>query len=381
MPTRILFGEGKSKEIGAICAEAGYKKVFVVTDSNIGKTAMLTDLCEHIRSAGLECSVCDKAATDPTIELVDETTAEAKRCDADAVIALGGGSPIDLGKAVAVLQTNEGSVRDYLFGGTKSVSRPGKPFIAIPTTAGTGSEMTSSAVVTDLQNNIKLSVTHDLLLPKTAVIDPLLHVGMPPLVTAFTGVDALTHAIESYTSRNAAPFSDTLGIAAIKMIGENIRTAVSDGSDIAARTNMAIASTMAGVAFLNGGLGVVHGIAQSMGGLHHTPHGIANALILPYAMERNCVGNLKKFRDIAIALGEDTDGLSPREAARASVEAVFDLIEDVRLPSTLGEVGVTERDFAPIIEGTMGYRLLAMNPCTLYEKDIEDILRRAAEGR
>lgn len=144
---------------------------------------------------------------------------------------------------------------------------------------------------------------------------------------------------------------------------------------------MAIASTMAGAAFLNGGLGVVHGIAQSMGGLHHTPHGIANALILPYAMERNCVGNLEKFKNIAVALGEHTDGLSLREAANASAEAVFDLIEDVGLPSTLDEVDITEEDFGPIIEGTMGYRLLAINPCKLCEEDIENILRRAAEGR
>ncbi|MDR2089763.1 MAG: iron-containing alcohol dehydrogenase, partial [Clostridiales Family XIII bacterium] len=207
-----------------------------------------------------------------------------------------------------------------------------------------------------------------------------LHVGMPPLITASTGMDALTHAIESYTSLNAEPISDALGIYAIKLIGENLRTAVANGQNLEARTNMAMAALIAGAAFVNGGLGVVHGIAQALGGLHHTAHGIANGVILPYAMRRNCVGNLKKFKDIAVALGENVEGLSAREAAYASVEAVHDLLLDVQAPASLPEIGIAREDFGPIIEGTMGFRLLAINPCKLVEKDIEGILEAALSG-
>jgi alcohol dehydrogenase len=311
---------------------------------------------------------------------VDEVASVVRASKADILIGLGGGSPIDLAKAVSMLQTHEGSVRDYLFGGSKTVSKAGMPLIAIPTTAGTGSEVSAASVITDLQNRIKLSVTHDNLIPKIALVDPLLHVGMPPLITASTGMDALTHAIESYTSLNAEPISDALGIYAIRLIGENLRTAVANGQNIEARTNMAIASLIAGAAFVNGGLGVVHGIAQAMGGLHHTAHGIANGVILPYAMQRNYVGNLEKFRDIAVALGEDVEGLSLREAAYASAEAVYDLLSDVQAPASLKDVGIGREDFGPIIEGTMGFRLLAINPCKLVERDIEGILEAALEG-
>jgi alcohol dehydrogenase len=311
---------------------------------------------------------------------VDEVAAVVRASKADILIALGGGSPIDLAKAVSLLQTHEGSVRDYLPGGGKTVTRAAMPLIAVPTTAGTGSEVTAASVITNLQSKIKRAVSHDNIIPKIALVDPLLHVGMPPRITASTGMDALTHAIESYTSLNAEPISDALGIHAIKLIGENLRTAVANGQDIEARTNMAIAALIAGAAFANGGLGVVHGIAHAMGGLHHTAHGVANGVILPYAMQRNYVGNLHKFRNIAVALGEDVEGLSLREAAYASAEAVYDLLSDVQAPASLKEVGIGREDFGPIIEGTMSFHLLAINPCKLVERDIEGILEAALNG-
>ncbi|MDR1797101.1 MAG: iron-containing alcohol dehydrogenase [Clostridiales Family XIII bacterium] len=381
MPTRVLFGAGKAKEIGALLAERGYAKAFLLTDENVGKLPMFAALEEDIRAAGIGCVACDKAEIDPSIESVDALAPVVRESGADVLIALGGGSPIDFAKAICMLQTHEGSVRDYLFGGSKAVTGPGMPLIAIPTTAGTGSEVSAASVITDNERGLKLSVTSDYLIPSLAVIDPALHVGMPAFVTATTGLDALTHAIESYVSLNAEPISDALGLAAIRMIGENLRLAVADGGNMEARTNMAAASLMAGAAFVNGGLGVVHGIAQSMGALHHVAHGVANGLILPYAMERNFVGNLKKFSDIAAALGEDVTGMTLREAAAMAAEAVFDLVQDIGVPSTLPEVGIGKADFPPIIEGTMAYRLLAINPCKLTAKDVERILDRAFEGR
>jgi alcohol dehydrogenase len=380
LPTKVIFGPGKAREIGNICLGMGAAKVFVITGPNIGKSELFEGLKASIEASGVECAAFSGTTADPSAELADEVAAVVRASKADLLIALGGGSPIDLAKAVSLLQTHEGSVRDYLFGGGKAVTKPVMPLIAIPTTAGTGSEVTAAAVITDSQNRIKLSVTHENLIPKLALADPMLHVSMPPLITASTGMDALTHAIESYTSLNAEPISDALGLRAIKLIGENLRTAVADGQNLEARANMAIAALLAGAAFANGGLGVVHGIAQALGGLHHTAHGIANGVILPYAMRRNCVGNLKKFKDIAVALGERTDGLGERDAALASVRAVRALLSDIQAPATLKEIGIGREDFGPVIEGTMGFRLLAINPCKLSERDVEGILEEALSG-
>ncbi|MDF3000178.1 MAG: hypothetical protein K0Q48_297 [Bacillota bacterium] len=379
MPARIKFGNGICKSTAEFCKELGASKVFVLTDPNILKINILNPIIESFDNAKLPYEIYSDIIPDPDIETVDRTAEVLKMSEADLVVAVGGGSPIDTAKSICLLQTNAGSVRDYLFGGTKTVTNPCMPLICVPTTAGSGSEMTAAAVITDNQNKIKLSVTHDYLVPKLAIIDPACQLGMPGFVTATTGLDALTHAIEAYVSLNANPVSDAMALQAMRLIGKYLRTAVANGSDVEARSNMAVASSIASVAFMNGGLGVVHGIAQSMGGVAHVAHGVANALILPYAMERNVVGNLEKFRDIAIALGEDVDKLTLREAADKAASAVFKLAMDVRVPLKLIEVGVTLEHFPEIIKGTMGYRLLAVNPCKLQEKDILEILEKAYE--
>ncbi|MDR1495829.1 MAG: iron-containing alcohol dehydrogenase [Clostridiales Family XIII bacterium] len=379
MPTRVHFGSGIVSNLSELVKEYGGTKVFIISDPVIASTPIMDAVKAGL--GDIPYIVYSDTKPDPTIEMVDEGTAALKATDCDLVVSVGGGSPIDLAKGITILQTNEGSARDYMFGGSKTVTNKSVPHIAIPTTAGTGSEVTGATVITDVQNNIKLSITHDYVIPTVALVDPQLHLGMPTLITASTGLDALTHAIESYVSLNASPVSDAMGLQAIRLIGANLRTAVADGSNIEARSSMAVASTIASVAFMNGGLGVIHGIAQSMGGLHHTPHGIANGLLLPYAMHRNYIGNLKKFREIAIALGEDVSGLSEREGAYRAVEAVFDLQSDVRVPNTLPDVEVFEKDFGPIIEGTMAYRMLAINPVKLTDKDVRGILDHASAGR
>jgi len=381
MPTRVHFGNGAVQNLATICKDLGAKKILVLTDPVIATTPILEAVKAALDSDGIAYEVYSDTRPDPSIGMVDGTVKVLKESGADAIVAVGGGSPIDLSKAVAMLATNEGSVKEYLFGGTKTVVNPSIPLVAIPTTAGTGSEVTAATVITDEENNIKLSVTHDYIIPKAAILDPQLHIGMPAFITATTGLDALTHAIESYTSLNAEPISDAMGLQAIRLIGENLRTAVANGGNIEARSNMACASLIASVAFMNGGLGVVHGIAQSMGGLHHTPHGVANGLLLPYCMDRNYVGNFAKFKNIAVALGADVDGLTEREAAYAAVDAVFDLQEDVRVPNKLSQVDVEPKDFPPIIEGTMAYRLLAINPVKLAPTDIQGILDYAYKGR
>lgn len=379
MPARIRFGVGISKNVADICKEFNAKKAFIVTDSMIIKTNILDPIKESFEKAEMAYEIYSDIVPDPAIETVDAIADVLRKSGADIVVAVGGGSPIDAAKSICMLQTNEGSIREYLFGGSRTVTNPGMTLICVPTTAGSGSEMTAAAVITDNQNQIKLSVTHDYLVPKIALIDPYLHVGMPGFITATTGIDALTHAIEAYVSLNASPVSDAMALQAMRLIGKNLRTAVANGNDLEARSNMAIASSMAATAFFNGGLGVVHGIAQAMGGVAHVAHGVANSLILPYAMERNVVGNLEKFKEIAIALGENVDGLSLREAADKAPAAVFKLAEDTHIPLKLKEVGVTRDHFPDILKGTMAYRLLAVNPCKLQEKDVMGILEKAFE--
>lgn len=380
MPAKVRFGVGITRNLGRILREElGFQKVFIATDKGIVAAGILEKITNTLAQEEFPYQVYDALIPDPTIEVVDEAADILRNSGADVVVAVGGGSPIDTAKAMCMLQTHEGSVRDYLFGGTKQVENPILPLICIPTTAGTGSEMTAASVITNNQEQTKVSVTHENLIPKMALIDPTLHVGMPPFITATTGMDALTHAIEAYVSLNAEPISDAMGIAAIRIIGENLRIAVADGSNLEARTNMALASTIAGAAFLNGGLGVVHGIAQTIGAVAHVAHGTANALLLPYCMERNLVGNLKKFKQIAQALGENTDSMTERQAAQAAADAVFQLAKDLHVPMKLKDVGVTREMFPEIIKGTMEYRLLAVNPCKLTEKDVEEILLRAFE--
>lgn len=386
MPARVKFGEGISKQIGQVLRDMGYNKVFIATDKGIVAAGIIAQIEEGLKAGNFEYQVYDEMIPDPTIEVVDAAAEVLKKSGADVVLAVGGGSPIDTAKAICLLQTHEGSIKDYLFGGTKSVTKPIMPLICIPTTAGTGSEMTAASVITNNQNKTKVSVTHENLIPKYALIDPMLQLGCPPFITGTTGMDALTHAIESYVSTRSNPISEAMSLQAIRMIGKHIRTAVGNGSTVEARSQMAVASTIAGVAFLNGGLGVVHGIGQTLGAFVHVPHGVAMTLLLPYCMERTVVGNFEKFKDIAIALGKDVTGMELRDAAFAAVDAVFEMAEDIRVPMRLSELDpakrhcsekITEEIFDDVIEDVMNYRLLADTPVKITRDDVRAILEAA----
>lgn len=356
----------------------------LVSDSFLSNTDPVKRILSQLEKDGFEVTVFSEVVADPSIELIDEAANQLKHSKSEAVVAVGGGSTIDSAKAMCMLATNEGSVRDYLFGGTKSVSNNSLPLIVIPTTAGSGSEVTAASVISDNQNNIKLSVTHESMFPKYAVIDPIMHCSMPAIVTASTGMDAMTHAIEAYVSLNANPISDAYAKMAIQMIGENIVRATFCPNDLEARGKMALASVMGATAFASAGLGAVHGISQALGGIAHTPHGIANALLLPYVMEVNVVGNINKFADIAKLLGETSD-LSIRDLAGKSIELVKQLCKDLRIPqkfSQLEELNlspISREMFQQIVLGTMNYRMLSLNPVKLREEDIYHILEMAYE--
>lgn len=375
--TKVLYGEGAAKKLGEECKKFNAKKVFFVTDSfMVEHSPVFPVLVESIKTAGLEVMVFSDVEADPSVETVDGAADIMKKFGGDIVVALGGGSPMDTAKSVSVLQTNEGSIREYMRK-NRMISNPAVPLICIPTTAGTGSEVTAGAVTTDRQAEEKLGVSHDSMMPKLAIVDPELQVSMPPHLTASTGLDALCHAIEAYVSTEAEPISDAMCLYAIRMIGENIRKAVANGRDMEARGKMALASLMAGVGFAQAGLGAVHAIAHCLGAMYHVPHGVANALMLPYVMEFNVPANMEKFREIAIALGENVDGLSLRDAAYRSAEAVKQMKDDLGIPKSLQDVGVKESDFETIVKNSITYRLLPFNPRTVSERDIENILKKA----
>ncbi|MFT3984997.1 MAG: iron-containing alcohol dehydrogenase [Lachnospiraceae bacterium] len=384
-PTKILFGRNASQKLKPILESLHVKRIVIVTDRILKKSLPVIAMTEKLREEGFETEIFSDTVADPPIEVVDQAAETLKKSKADLVLAVGGGSSIDTAKAMCMLATNEGSIREYLFGGSRTVTNRPIPLIAVPTTAGSGSEVTAASVITDNQRNCKLSVTHEYLMPLYAIVDPLMQKGMPALITASTGMDALTHAIEAYVSLHAAAVSDAYAETAIRLIGESLRTATFDPENLEARSSMAVASVMAATAFVNAGLGAVHGIAQAMGGIAHTPHGIANSLLLPYVMKTNLPGNIKKFAKIAELLGENIDGMAIRDAAELSVDTVRILGCDLRIPDKLTKLNtiqvppVTKEMFPTIVSGTMEYRLLALNPVKIREEDVYAILNKAYE--
>lgn len=375
MKTSVIYEIGAVSKLSNLCKSFG-TQVFLITDEFMAKhSSVFPQILEGLMRAGLQVEVYSDVKPDPTIELVDLVGEKIKAFHADVLVALGGGSPMDTAKAAGLMACNEGSIGEYLQK-QRMLEQDALPLICIPTTAGTGSEVTSGTVITDRQREEKIGLNHPSLAPAIALIDPEIQVSMPPSLTAATGLDALCHAIEAYTSRQANPLSDAMALQAIRLIGQNLRRVVSNGTDLEARGQMAVASLMAGISFAQAGLGLVHGIAHCLGAMYHVPHGVANAIMLPYVMEFNIMGNEERFCDIAAALGIDAANVRTREAAKAAVEEIRQLQADLEIPS-LERVGVQEGDIDTIVANSITYRLLPNNPRTVSEKDIRQILLKA----
>jgi alcohol dehydrogenase class IV len=334
VPGVIHVGVGHHERVAAEAARIGGGKVLVITDPNVGATPRVVALVESLRTAGLLRGIFRDIPGEPTTTEVEGGLAALKAAGADTVVAVGGGSVIDTGKGVALMATNPGTIADYK--GAGKVKRPKLPLIAVNTTAGTGSEVTRFAIITDQATSVKMLIADPQLIPEVAVDDPLLTLTCPPLVTASTGLDALTHAIEAYISIRANPLSDLLAFSAIRKIGAAIRTAFSSGGDLAARTLMHIGSLEAGMAFSNASVALVHGMARPIGAYFHKPHGISNAVLLPHVMAWSLSGAPARYAEIARALGVDTVGLTDVEAARCGVDAVRSLCRDLGIPGLAG---------------------------------------------
>jgi alcohol dehydrogenase class IV len=340
-PQIIHFGLGCLKKVGSEAARFG-KRALLVSDQSMQKAGYVAQALEHIKAGGVEAAVYDQVNAEPTDKIVDEGLRIYKDSKCDMVIALGGGSPIDAAKAIAAMATNPVKVSEFM--GLNKLAKPAAPIIAIPTTAGTGSEVTRFTIITDTARDVKMLIVSDYLMPQAAIVDPLLTLSMPGWVAASTAVDALTHAIESYISRKAQPLTETLALEAIRMLGTYLRRAWANPEDLEAKNYTMLASTLAGMAFSNSSVAMVHGMSRPIGACFHVPHGLSNAILLPLVMEFSCVATPEKFADIADAMGENSEGLTLMEAAHVAVDSVRQLCDDIQIPRAT-ELKLKQEDF------------------------------------
>ncbi len=380
-PTRIIFSRGISRDFSTELSVLGKKKYFIVTDRTIEKTGHIERIKTGLKSAGIEITgEYKEVKQDAELEGINRCSEIALSSGAGGLIAVGGGSVIDTAKAANVLISEGGNLlEDY--SGSQTLTRPLKPLVAVPTTAGTGSEATLAAVVYDKANNIKVPLTDKFLLPDLAVLDPELTLTLPPELTASTAVDALTHAIEAFTGLQWSPYSDALALGAVQLIFSNIKKAAADGSDIDARSALQAASNMAGIAFSHSMVGCVHAMAHTLGGICHVPHGDANAILLPYGMEYNLDTVYEKYAKLAPFIGIPQSGQSSYETAETVIEAVKKLMKELNgitgLPFRLRDAGVSEDLLPEIAEGTAIDGSVFYNPKEVTAEEILLYLKKA----
>ena len=350
VPSVNFMGANSVSVVGERCKILGGKKALIVTDKFLkdmeGGAVELT--VKYLKEAGLDVVYYDGVEPNPKDVNVIEGLKIFKEENCDMIVTVGGGSSHDCGKGIGIAATHEGDLYDYA--GIETLVNPLPPIVAVNTTAGTASELTRHCVLTNTKKKIKFVIVSWRNLPLVSINDPMLMVKKPAGLTAATGMDALTHAIEAYVSKDANPVTDASAIQAIKLISQNLRQAVALGENLEARENMAYASLLAGMAFNNANLGYVHAMAHQLGGLYDMAHGVANAMLLPHVERYNMISNPKKFADIAEFMGENISGLSVMEAAEKAINAMFRLSEDVGIPKSLKEMGVKQEDFEHMAE-------------------------------
>ena len=347
LPPTIITGAGSTEEVGEQAKRLGATKALIVTDPGILKIGYADQISKNLHNAGIVSTIFSDVTPDPTLQNVTDGLNQYRAESCDVIISIGGGSAIDCGKGISIKLTNDGEFVDYM--GVDKIPNQGAPLIAIPTTAGTGSEVTKVTVITDTEQNVKMMLSSSCLLASVAIVDPLLSLTTPPHLTAAVGVDALTHAIEAYISKRAQPITDALALKAIRLISGSLRQAWSDGGNISARTDMMLGATIAGMAFSNSSVALVHGMSRPIGAYFHIHHGLSNCVLLLDVMEFSVVGAPQRFADIAEAMGEQIEGLSPMKQADAAITAVERLVKDIDMPR-LGQIGIEEEKFDEVVE-------------------------------
>jgi len=343
-PTRIHFGCGQLKNLPEVVKGEGGSRVFVVVDPGLQAAGIAEKITAPLDQTEIPYVLYTNVDPEPGLRLADEGAAKAKEFGADCVIGAGGGSAMDVAKAISILLTNGGNAEDYL--GLGKISKAGVPKIMIPTTAGTGAEVTFTAVFINEKTGSKGGMNGDPLYPDATLLDPDLTLSLPQMVTAATGIDAFTHALEAFVSTQAHHISDMYALEAIALISRNLPVAYANGDNKEARSNMLMGSLLAGKALATAGVGLVHAMAYPLGGMYNIPHGLANAVLLPYVVDYNIIGNPDKFTEVAELMGYDSDGMPPLEAARLAIDAVYNLNNEVGIPDSLAALGI-EREKIP----------------------------------
>lgn len=389
---QLVFGNGAARQLGVLLSRRKLRRAFVISDKQLVAAGIALQVLQSLTEASLSTHLFDEGAAEPSIEVAVRAAEWGTAFQPDCIVGLGGGSNMDLAKIVAVLVTHGGAPDNYF--GFGNVPGPVLPLVCVPTTAGTGSEVSHAAVLTDTANKMKVSTLSNYLRPALAVVDPQLTFTCPPKVTADSGIDALTHAIEAYTAvdyplldaslgdevayQGKHPLGDCLAEKAIELIGRHLVTAVKDGANAAAREGMSLAATLAGMAFSNCAVALVHALEYPLGGSLHVSHGAGNGLLLPYVMRFNLPERKAAFARIAELLGENISGLSEDDAATRAITAVDRIRSEIGIPQRIREIGGKREQLAEFAAKAFAIkRLLAVNPRRATEADLLGIIEAA----
>jgi len=375
MPSLNVMGSGSLAEAINYIKEQEFKQGLIVSDAVLNKIGVVKNFTDLLDEQQISSIVFDKAQPNPTVSNVNEGLAILKQNDCDFVVSLDGGSPHDCAKGIALVASNGGVIADYE--GVDQSKVPQLPLISINTTAGTASEMTRFAIITDEKRHVKMAIVDKHTTPVLSVNDPSLMVGMPASLTAATGMDALTHAVEAYVSTAATPITDAVALKAIELIQENLPTAVEDGENIEAREQMAYAQFMAGLAFNNASLGYVHAMAHQLGGFYDLPHGVCNAVLLPHVQRYNAQVCPERLKDIARSMGIDVLAMTIEQGAIAAISAIEKLAKNVGIPSGLEILGVKADDISLLADNALKDVCGLTNPKQASHEDICQIFRTA----
>ncbi|WP_422418665.1 L-threonine dehydrogenase [Pseudomonas sp. GZD-222] len=375
IPAVNIMGIDCLDEAMAAIAGYGLRKALIVTDSGLAKAGVAERIAELLAMRDIDSSIFDGAKPNPSIANVEQGLAQLQRERCDCVVSLGGGSPHDCAKGIALCATNGGHISDYE--GVDRSAKPQLPLIAINTTAGTASEMTRFCIITDEARHVKMAIVDRNVTPLLSVNDPALMAAMPKGLTAATGMDALTHAIEAYVSTAATPITDACAIKAIELISANLRQAVAEGSDLQARESMAYAQFLAGMAFNNASLGYVHAMAHQLGGFYDLPHGVCNAVLLPHVQRFNAKVSAARLRDVAKAMGVEVSAMTAEQGSDAAIAAIEKLSRDIDIPAGLAVLGAKEADVPTLASNALKDACGLTNPRVASQEEIEGIFKAA----
>ena len=369
---RIVAGPDSIEQIADIVKDYGASRALIISDKGVARAGLIERPKALLEAAGIAVTILDDTPPEPEVDQANAIFNAAKNAACDIVIGVGGGSAMDVAKLIAVLLNNDVTLRELL--NKTPIAKRGLPTLMIPTTAGTGSETTPNSIVLVPEDELKVGIVSQKLMPDCVILDPNMTLGLPPAITASTGMDALCHAIECYTSKKGNPFSEMIALKAISLISRSIRRAFNTGTDIDARHDMLLGAMYGGMCIATSSTTAVHALAYPLGGKYRIAHGVSNAILLPFVMRFNAVGNEDKFRDVAVAMGLDVDPADSKAATEKFIEAIFELNRDLQIPSDLKRWNITAADLDTLVEGAAKVnRLLDNNPRPMDKADIRAI--------